>query len=397
MKHKKEFFHINSPEELKIINNINFTPREIDVMACLVSARGTSKISSFLSIAPKTVVNHIHNLMLKIGCNSREGIIDFVEKSNRQLPLRAHYSQLLLDVEFKKSLKKIAKLIHKPLPCYLVFLENHENDHAFIKILKAHLEFAGLKVSIDLRENGNAITPLIEGAKSEHHSIYVMSKKWMDRENIVCSKDHSKSHEVDHPIFLFTEKVDFKEILRNYPGAGCIDCTEFESYYFLFFNILKSLLPDINFDIIIEEFKQQYETLIDSADVKAPERDLNTQKVIPDSLNKGRRVNKQTGYFLIGFLAIVGFLTIGFFTRQGGGEEKDTATAKQLKSPVRSDLHHNVLLNRPEIIAELDKHLHGKAGIETVALVGPGGGGENHSGPSVCPSAKRKHHLGNQC
>jgi DNA-binding CsgD family transcriptional regulator len=60
-------------KHLATINGIKFTRREIDVIACLLSARGTSKIASLLSIAVRTVVTHIRNIMLKLECNSRAG------------------------------------------------------------------------------------------------------------------------------------------------------------------------------------------------------------------------------------------------------------------------------------------------------------------------------------
>ncbi len=112
MQDKKTNFlpRIYSKESTRI-NNINFTPREMDVMACLLNARGTSKTSYFLDISPKTVRRNIENLRLKLGCNSREGIIDFIERSNKKSLLSAHYSSLLSDKEFKKSLKKISKLM----------------------------------------------------------------------------------------------------------------------------------------------------------------------------------------------------------------------------------------------------------------------------------------------
>src|SRR5436190_21266292 len=68
-------------EDLSVIKEISFTPREIDIISCLMHMRGPHKISSLLVISPNTVVAHIRNIRLKIGCNSREGIIDFIEKS----------------------------------------------------------------------------------------------------------------------------------------------------------------------------------------------------------------------------------------------------------------------------------------------------------------------------
>ena len=57
---------------LATIDGYAFTHREIDVIACLVNARRTSKIASLLTIATSTVKTHIQNIMMKIGCHSRE-------------------------------------------------------------------------------------------------------------------------------------------------------------------------------------------------------------------------------------------------------------------------------------------------------------------------------------
>lgn len=108
---KPTFFPENFFDQLRIINGIKFTHREIDVIAFLICGRAAKKIASFFSIAPKTVENHTHNIMIKLGCNSREGIIDFIEKSDRMLMLRIYYATLLVQASFEKSLCDIAELM----------------------------------------------------------------------------------------------------------------------------------------------------------------------------------------------------------------------------------------------------------------------------------------------
>ena len=41
---------------LASMQEVNFTPREIDIISCLIHVRGVKKISSYLSIAPNTVL-----------------------------------------------------------------------------------------------------------------------------------------------------------------------------------------------------------------------------------------------------------------------------------------------------------------------------------------------------
>lgn len=90
-----------------IINNINFTNREIDIIACLLNDRSTKKIASFLLISNRTVENHISNIMTKLKCNSRENIIDFLEKSEQLPLLKNHYSNILIKIKFEFELKKL--------------------------------------------------------------------------------------------------------------------------------------------------------------------------------------------------------------------------------------------------------------------------------------------------
>ena len=78
---KKHLFQKIYPKDLETINGIKFTWREIDIVAFMVHGKSTKKIASFLSISPRTVENHVRNIMMKIECNSREAIVDFVEKS----------------------------------------------------------------------------------------------------------------------------------------------------------------------------------------------------------------------------------------------------------------------------------------------------------------------------
>lgn len=63
------------------VNGVKITPREIEVISCIINVRGAKKIATILSISLRTVERHIHNIMLKSRCNSQEGIKDFVEKS----------------------------------------------------------------------------------------------------------------------------------------------------------------------------------------------------------------------------------------------------------------------------------------------------------------------------
>ncbi len=111
MQNDENFFpHIIYLEHLTVIKGIHFTPREIDVIACLLHVRGTSKMASLLNISPTTVVTHIQNIMEKIKGSSRENIIDFVERSHNLAALKKYYAAFITHAAFEKALKSCSKL-----------------------------------------------------------------------------------------------------------------------------------------------------------------------------------------------------------------------------------------------------------------------------------------------
>lgn len=132
-------------DELNVIKGIIFTPREINIISCLMRMRGPDKISSLLDISPNTVTAHIRNIRLKIGCNSREGIIDFFEGS-RVIPLlNKHYFDLMTHVAFEKCLKDLAAKETKQAHL-LIYEENQSFNTKLVEELEKHLKQAGIKV-----------------------------------------------------------------------------------------------------------------------------------------------------------------------------------------------------------------------------------------------------------
>src|ERR1700722_12835053 len=97
-------------EHLKTINGVEFTPREIDIISCILNRRATS-ISSFLSIGPRAVETHSRNIRQKAGgLSGRESIIDFIEKSGKlSLIKNEYYLSLRIRVLFEDLLEKISK------------------------------------------------------------------------------------------------------------------------------------------------------------------------------------------------------------------------------------------------------------------------------------------------
>ena len=89
------------------VESYGLTPREVDVLACLLENQASKKIALILGINQKTVDTHVLNIMNKTDKHVRVSLIEFVKKSFCVQDLRMYYSELIAASEFQKTLKKI--------------------------------------------------------------------------------------------------------------------------------------------------------------------------------------------------------------------------------------------------------------------------------------------------
>jgi len=364
-------------EELAVINDVHFTPREIDIIACLLSARGTNKIASFLSISPKTVRNHIHNIMIKLECNSRDRIIDFIERSNKIPILRRHYSNLFINAAFKKSLKDILKLNRGKGPCCrVVHWSDQGSKTLLIPNLEEHLKLSGLIVSTELRNKHQSLSEFIDEFRNGSYVIYILPNRLLEERQtdpVIKDIDPAQfSQGKADCLFLLPGKETSPAIPQEFQVCDFVDLAAQENYYFLFFEILSKLLPNINLEKIIAEFNQQYEITQGAQVDEYPQPHLKRRELEKkrNKLYKARElIIKAKQWFLLSAL-LTSIFCIGFLSIN---EEK------QEKSSIRSDLiipTEAVFLNRPELISQIDIAFNKRGGIQTVAFTGPGGAGK---------------------
>lgn len=339
----KDFYE----KHLSTINNVHFTNREIDVIACLLSARRTSKTAFFLSIHPRTVETHIRNIMLKLGCNTREGIIDFIETSDKTSLLRNYYSLLRVNILFEQSLKDISKLIRDTnLNCFL--MTEKEKDSLIIH-LRSHLALVGIAVSTSAKK------------RERDYVICVLP-------NIITKDEVSPFlkkaiHGSRKTLFLLQERENRTEIPQMLKDLDVIDFAKKENYYFSFFLLLKKLLPDLNFDEISAKFKDKYKVIYPNSEhphVTSNERKLDNRFVHQIS----RRCILA---MMLVFFAFSGSLLV-FYWSQGN---EILSFRSDLAIPTNA-----VRLDRPELIHQIDENLKKQDAIQTVALVGAGGAGK---------------------
>ena len=263
--------------QLEIINNILFTAREIDIIACINHMRGSSKIASILDVSIRTAENHTANIKRKIDNNAREGIIDFVERSGKARLLRKHYQNLLIQADFNKKLKSIANVIHNNTPVCYLFCCNEKNKESIIPVIQNHLKLANVKLNI------RSINEGILEFKQEEHFIYVVSDKPNNQTAILKALQESKRKPTIFT-FLVTEHINHN-LSRELIGTPYIDLLECKNYYLTIFEIFKRLSPRIDFDNIISQLECYHESVNDQQGLLESYNNQDFKKTVTDNAN----------------------------------------------------------------------------------------------------------------
>lgn len=332
---------------LSTVNNIHFTKREADVIACLLNARGTSKIAFLLSIAQRTVETHIRNIMSKLECNTREGIIDFFEASDKLSLMRQYYVLLQNEILFEKSLANISKINKNKVS--ICFLAQGQDKDNFIFHLKSHLELTGITTTISAH------------VKNTDCTIFVFPKTPTDVDisSLLTKLEKSKNK----VLVLLQEKKNSREIPKEFMKWDCIDLEKQENYFFSFFLILNTLLPHLSLDKTITEFKAKYKKIQINENI--------SQASLGKEVPQNHSIYQRWGYF-VSISVLLIFIGAGALVLFGNQKKREEIS-------LRSDLvipTETTFLNRPQLITQIDSVFKGSEGIQSVALVGIGGSGK---------------------
>lgn len=357
-------------DSLSLIQGKKFTPREIDIMACLVSGRAIT-IPSFLSISARTLETHIHNIMLKIGCNSRERIIDFIEGSGKLSTIRSHYQTLVEEILFEKSLKAIKSTLNKTFAC-VIFLKEHnstEFNNNALQRLTDYFTFLGIKSSIKIKREFEIIVneTLINNDVKDQNSFFIS----------LIRKEEYVHH---HPTLIDAdesyEKNIFVRLLKDQNEKECPELLSFTSIYECVFTLLQRFYPTQTFENIVDEFNAKRISLLNETKP--------LQKIEQTVENKIEKINERANhllryrgrYIVLLNMVILIFLCVGYTIFSS----KNTPATK---ISIRPDLRIPVeatFLERPVLTHKIHQHFlqpkDNNPAIKVVGLVGIGGSGK---------------------
>jgi tetratricopeptide (TPR) repeat protein/DNA-binding CsgD family transcriptional regulator len=387
--------------QLKTINAVALSQREIDVIACTLNGRSAKGTAQFLGISHKTVQAHIYNAMKKLGCASRGSMITLLESAGQFLTLKSYYLSLLTYCAFEKSLKDIAKQeidtsTHKN--CLIVYWQ--DDNLVFFQNLKTHLSLAGIMTSLELRQQHQPFSQLAQETHEDIYTVYALSDS--SETNLKSASGKSKktprialeSLAPDKILFLMPEITESGIDSHEAKNFSHINLADEKDYYSLVFSILTKILSTPDLKNIIATFEEKH-GLLHASPVPASDGALLKEKEF--AKNEGSiasRVKKiwlsRKPTILFTFLFLILLMPALLFTCQqhpSNGRTKISQRhykAHYQESLISQSIHSDLvipaaplLLDRIEIIRQIkDQFRIQKEGIKTVVLVGIGGAGK---------------------
>ncbi|MEN8265201.1 MAG: tetratricopeptide repeat protein [Nitrospirota bacterium] len=361
---------------LVTIKDIKFTRREIDVISCLLGGRSAKKIASILSVAPRTVESHVHNIMVKLSCGSRESIRDFIETSGQSSIIRKYYQTLLIDNEFRKQLKKICTLTHnKSVPCCLVLSNIKKENSYLLQKINHDLNLTNIKIVIqklekDFLYNSNSF-------KNDHsieHILYIISKD--DIEFFVGEKHTPKIHLTQGgknipTTFAFVFKPYIHVKTEKDKTIILEDC----NYYDFIFNILKKILTDVDFSPLVTDFRTVYSNISESL-TSQNQTPADEQKRYRSYVQGSKKSWPRFRFLLIGSVLLsFGVLILPWIHIKNQKQYKKVTFATSIHSDFLIPTNA-IILKRSDLLNKIESVFNKTKSIKVVVLSGIGGAGK---------------------
>jgi len=256
-------------QSLQTISGISFTHREIEIIACLLSGRGYKKIGALLKISSKTVEIHVRNIMLKIKCNSKENIIDFTEKSDKYPLLKQYYTSLLVGKGFEFELERLSRLNKMDrVDCLILYEEQLRGRTSLINKLQQDLNAIGI-VTCSAIPSKNKVENFLfnkHGSPKARYIIYIITNETAEQ----AQTNKLNVEDILNLISTINKQQLLIVLLDNtYPfsmqGTSRQDIPlnfkKTENYPLVFYELLKILVPDHNFEKNILDFNKLTTTM----------------------------------------------------------------------------------------------------------------------------------------
>tara|TARA_A100000171_G_C2134425_1_gene149061 strand:+ start:116 stop:3394 length:3279 start_codon:yes stop_codon:yes gene_type:complete len=232
---------------LQTIGNIKFTFREVDILAFLLNGRSSKKIANVLGISPRTVENHSRNIMLKINCNSREAIIDFLERSEQKTFIKEYYDKIISQTQLETLLR--TSNLSKENSLFTLSLINCCDPGLFetsiLPSFKHYLSLTGLQVHLTKEKpqdlSSNTFQQDISKGKIPIYFLYFGEHRVSEQDIQSLIKKIIPRNSSKHKIFLVHDRQPDFNIDCEFPRI--ITLLNDKDSSFLFLNLFEQIFP----------------------------------------------------------------------------------------------------------------------------------------------------------
>lgn len=359
-------------DNLSEIENIKFTQREIDVLACLINGKGIKGTSNFLSntersISFKSVETHTSNIKQKISGNSKEDIINFITNSEKYKLIHDYFISMVIRKQFELKVQDIKTKFRKNVNVQIIIYQNQSNsfedriDYNLLPFfLKNDFQKFDVSVSTKIKSEADFNTENLNPGK---FFIHCVQDNFLDFQKKELNKYEISSNNI--LVFLNYKNTYNQDLEIESIGSLIIHELNEHQYCSLFFKILQKIYPEINIAEILKNLEKHCKNLSTSNYIERKEKNI---KKISNSFSDKFDIRSLKLIFLSMLVAFAIFL----LTSSQKVSENYPKISFDLALP-----HNNVLLERNNIFLEINNIFNKRIDeIMIVALVGPGGIGK---------------------
>ena len=362
---QKQFSDNINSNDLQNIGDIKFTPREIDIIACVLCGKNAKGIAQFLSYKDKilnqrSVETHILNIRRKIKGTSKNSIIVFIEKSGKYREIHHHYLELLLKKDFYQIVKDLAEkcgVISDQFLIEISFPQSNETNY-FMSFIEHYLKYFTSKIKIIYDQS----FPNIDYEKQKFLKIKISSISNKQSSQTKIYEEHATAS--DKVITLLIDDNGMIIIEDVFPEKQfCL--TKPEEFYLLFMVVLKVLFS--NLDHIIEKYCSGLQLRFDELFGSNNGHDIVTKKDKLSIIKKN--VNTYQIWWILITIVVLTIVTyfFGFENREKIIIHRDIEFLKE----------NSLLLNRDNYLNLINKKFEENSNaITIIALLGEGGTGK---------------------
>lgn len=360
------FFSSDKNILIKTINGVTVSNRERDTIACLLSGKGVKSIASLLSVSPRTVETYIRNIMLKFGCNSREGIIKYTETSNQFSFLKNHYLDLLRQSAFVQVLQEISLLSKNDNLSIILsvptFPKNSPQSLFFEEFIYC-LQLAGIKTKIK---------------EETDHALFLIKSVQVD--GIIYKNEKKNDTPILFLLFGLSSSLEIsKDNSNNYVDFGNPNellQTPCSKLFKPFFKVLKKILHSYSIESALANFQKQIENIsvIHKNEAEVPLLPLEF------SLKKSVAKNSTTSFFSFHnhlLKVFIGVILVIFLLLLNNHNTTPKSSEPSQIRPGTLILDNKIRLDRDSLLQKIENTFKAqKSEIQKVILIGRGGVGK---------------------